>query len=636
MPEAGNASKRFHDLTWKDLERWAGSRIFNRGRTCHREGRVQDLAVPPDGSLVASVKGSSTYATRVWCDEDALLYACTCSYDGVCKHAVAVVLGYLGTVWEGEEVPAASGDDERIAVLKTGDPEEAGAVEGSSAMSSQDVLKEVGAFLEGWSPQRLREFILDLAARDSGILHRLTDRSALSSGREVSLVEGIRRDLKVIAEGPSWDPWKEDDCSEAVERLEERLAVLLEHGRADEVVELGIEILRAANRFEEAGRHEWQAEEALTGSMKRVFEALLKGTLPPAGRLVLAVDLDMEDAYGLCAGGLEAFWSKQHTREAWSGAADVLLSRLSGEKAEGTRLDQARGRRSDLVDWTIRALEKAGRSEEIIPLCEQEAAVEGSYPRLVERLIGLKRWKEAESWAWRGIEEAQGGRPGKASDLRRLLRRMHEELGNWEKAASLRAEDFFRDPSKRTYAALEHAAQQAGVWPPVREAVLGFLETGVLPWGKKAWPLEKTRVPVLERAQQQEFPALLILLDVAMWEDRPADALALYDRIRGSFSQPYAHSDSLATAVAGTFPERAVEIWQRSAEAMIARTKPAAYAEAMTPLKKIRDLLGETGKEQVWNDYLAGIRKRHRRKRRLMEMLDNLEGKPVAASGSKS
>lgn len=91
----------------------------------------------------------------------------------------------------------------------------------------------------------------------------------------------------------------------------------------------------------------------------------------------------------------------------------------------------------------------------------------------------------------------------------------------------------------------------------------------------------------------------------------------------------------LADAVAEQFPERAVELWLGTAERSIARTKPAAYSEAMVPLGKARDLLVKHGKKQVWDDCLAGIRDRHRRKRRLMEILDSFERRPIVASDSR-
>jgi hypothetical protein len=66
----------------------------------------------------------------------------------------------------------------------------------------------------------------------------------------------------------------------------------------------------------------------------------------------------------------------------------------------------------------------------------------------------------------------------------------------------------------------------------------------------------------------------------------------------------------------------------RMAEARIKETRPAAYREAMVPLERARAVLLKLGKEGAWIEHLAGIRERHRRKRRLMAMLDSLEGRP--------
>ncbi len=63
--------------------------------------------------------------------------------------------------------------------------------------------------------------------------------------------------------------------------------------------------------------------------------------------------------------------------------------------------------RDRLSNWMIHALENAGRHEEIIPLCEQEAVKTGSYTRLVDALRKAKRLEEAEQWIHRGIKATQ-------------------------------------------------------------------------------------------------------------------------------------------------------------------------------------------------------------------------------------
>ena len=48
-------------------------------------------------------------------------------------------------------------------------------------------------------------------------------------------------------------------------------------------------------------------------------------------------------------------------------------------------------------------------------------------------------------------------------------------------AAAYRAQNFFESPSPKTYTELKKAAEKAKVWPPVRERVLRYLETGMRP-----------------------------------------------------------------------------------------------------------------------------------------------------------
>jgi integrase len=40
MPKKKTRLDRFADLTWSDIEEWAGGRIVSRGKTYQRQGRV--------------------------------------------------------------------------------------------------------------------------------------------------------------------------------------------------------------------------------------------------------------------------------------------------------------------------------------------------------------------------------------------------------------------------------------------------------------------------------------------------------------------------------------------------------------------------------------------------------------------
>ncbi|MCC6420804.1 MAG: hypothetical protein IT429_21425, partial [Gemmataceae bacterium] len=119
-------------------------------------------------------------------------------------------------------------------------------------------------------------------------------------------------------------------------------------------------------------------------------------------------------------------------------------------------------------------------------------------------------------------------------------------------------------------------------------------------------------------------------------EDRPDDVLRWYDlmnkergRAGHAFHGMDVYSGKIADAVVKTHPERALEIYRRLAEGHIARTSPSAYESALPCLRKQRDLLRKLGRAGEWTTYLARLREDNRRKRRLLELLDGLEGKPI-------
>jgi uncharacterized Zn finger protein len=49
----------------------------------------------------------------------------------------------------------------------------------------------------------------------------------------------------------------------------------------------------------------------------------------------------------------------------------------------------------------------------------------------------------------------------------------------------------------------------------------------------------------------------------------------------------------------------------------------------MPSLRKIRAVLHRSGRDADWKKYVAELREANHRKRRLLEMLDGLEGRPI-------
>ncbi|MBI3249655.1 MAG: SWIM zinc finger domain-containing protein [Deltaproteobacteria bacterium] len=361
--------------------------------------------------------------------------------------------------------------------------------------------------------------------------------------------------------------------------------------------------------------------------------------------MLWALDAELNDEYDLCEGA-EGFWRRQHAAADWNIVAEKLTARLKQQKsARGDDSFSSTYRRDRLTDWLIMALENADRKDELIPLCEREAEETGSYLRLVNYLKEAKRWQEAEEWIHKGIEATQKRTPGIADQLRTALREIREREQDWPRVAAFYAEDFFERPSLPTFQALQQAATKAAVWSPVRAAAMDYLETGALPQTlgtakntkqktTPSWPLPDSGMHMASEHAQAPAPMIETLIDLAIAEQRPDDVLRWYNQRKpqtASWTWGYGGSDDdkIAQAIVDLHPDRAIAIWKKMAEELIAQANTKSYESAATYLRKVLRVMKERKQAQEWETYLAGVRQANARKRRLVEILDRLEKRRI-------
>ncbi len=665
-------------LTWDDLTAWAGGRSVDRGRSYQRGGRVRDLAVTEDGRLLAWVQGTRRYATTVeWNPSrrgaDRLQSRCTCpvGFNG-CKHAVALVLEYLEALRQKRPVPQADPDDRRWDLLEeerseADEGEDFEEEEADDELSDEEEEESRGGrprasrkrrsdvpslrdFLQSRTAPELVDLVLSLAQRHPEVRDDLQEQQAQRTGRMDQLIRKARREIEDLTSEPAWaNHWTGEGEIPDYSGLQRRLEQLLEVGQADAVLELGRSLLERGIRQVEQSNDEGETASALGRCLGVVFRALPRSSRPNPQKLLYVIDAFLADDYDVCHEGheiLDGPWAPDD----WSAVADELKRRLAAApRSEGRDDFSWRYRRDRLSNRLIDALERAGRSAEVLAVCESEAPVTGSYDRLVRRLIAARRLDDAIRWAAEGIEKTQGQWPGIAQRLREQLREIAEKRRDWPLVAAYRAEDFFAHPSVAALKALFKAAARAGMEPEVRAAALRFLETGKRPTAanthrtksssQEAWPLPPLPVPAEPawgrgRAAEEPTPFFDVLLDLAIAEKRPDDVLTWYDRLRNARRRsPWAayggEDERVADAVAATHPERALEIYRQMADAQIARTSPSAYEEAARYLRKARKVLHALGRDAEWTQMIATIREKNARKRRLLEILDRLDNKRI-------
>ncbi len=619
----------FADLTWDDLEQWAGSQIVTRGERYQRQGRVSELARTREGALLAWVSGTRRYATKVIMEKEGLPESvCTCPYGVNCKHGVAVVLEYLERIKENRPIPRASEDDDRLVLLEgegeTPDEEEAGLPE--------PARMEIEPFLQGKSKDQLIELLLELAEQHPDIAQDLMDRQQITSGSTKQLVTRLRKDIREAGRQPGWeDDWYGGASTADYSEIRHKLEALLEAGHAEEVLSLGRELLIAGTRQVEESNDEGETAEEVAACMPVVVKALEQSSLPPAARLAWAVEAVLKDSYDLC-GAFEEYLDGRHPKEAWNILANQLLAQLKtfepAREADEFSRNYARNR---LTDWAIHALEQAGRSDEIIPLCEAETRKTKSYDRLVDWLIDRRRYEEAERWIREGIQATGKRGFGIADSLREQFKTLLTRRKNWPALAAFEVEEFVREPALETWAECEKATRRINVWPQVREHLLAYLETGVLPWKQKGWPLPGSGLEAPEPPGRQSFPMVEELIDIAIAEKDPERVLYWYDqRPKRQVGWLDLDEDRIAEAIKTYAPDRAVTLWKSMAEDRIARVSPRAYEEAARYLRKAGAVLVRAGREPEWTRYLQELRETHARKSRLIQVLNRLSTKPIA------
>ncbi|MFC2000597.1 SWIM zinc finger family protein [Chloroflexota bacterium] len=641
----------FKKLTWADIQEWAGTAVVSRGKSYHRSHRVQELALTASGGVIAWVLGTQRYATSIDIEGGELTSACTCPYDGTCKHTVAVVLEYLESLKQEIEVSTVPETDQRLALL--GQPAEQGAGQGEETIEGKEnatpvfgqqstrvVPGAVHSYLEQQTRAQLIVLLEEMAQRHPAVRQSLQDRADLSKGTVTRMVEAVRKEIDTISAQPGWtNSWNSEGYVPDYSGVQDRLKALLAKGHADEVIALGEQLLEAGTRQVEMGHDEGETAEEIARCLDVVFQALTQSSLSPVDQMLWAVQAELNDEYDLCQGAA-VFWEQEFGATDWSTLADRLEQLLDQQRANKGDGNSSRNYHRDcLSDWVIEALEEAGRQEEIIPLCEREAKRTGSYVRLVNHLIEANRKEEAEQWIHEGIGVVQKDWPGISDRLRAILRQMREEENDWPQVAAIRAGDFFALASLETFKELQEAAERAGAWPEVRAAAMHYLETGELPQNIKqssekatilSWPLPQTGVEEKVEVRHMDFPMIGTLIDIAIADKRPEEVIRWYDRRQpgsaglGRMWWTWFQEDKIAEAVADAYPDRAMNIWKKLAESQIAQTQPKAYEVAAGFLRNMCRTYKKLGRDSEWLSYLAQLRSANARKRKLLEILDSL------------
>ena len=213
--------------------------------------------------------------------------------------------------------------------------------------------------------------------------------------------------------------------------------------------------------------------------------------------------------------------------------------------------------------------------------------------RVAEAMRELGHDNEALAWANRGIAQTSGWQVAQLYDLACAV---HDAREQPLEVLALRRAQHERMPSSTTYRALRTAAEALNAWPLEKDAARATLQRadvrGFVDVLLGEDELELAWTAAAAAPQDALGSDLWLRLAESSERDRPADALAVYQRI---------------------------------ADEVLERADRRAYRSAARVLKRGRAAAQAAGELEAFDEHLTALRERHRRRPTLIEILDEAD-----------
>lgn len=588
------------------LEDWAGEKIFKRGKEYFRKNYVKDMVITKDARLLATVEGTRNYVSALWLNEDGdPVCDCDCPYEGVCKHVAALALTAREAMLEKKALPACAEFDFRPGKLAALNQEP------GPSVSLEAVRESLGKMRK----DDLLELLLKACEWHNDILILCAVKADPDNIGIQALLNDARYAINEAASVPAFDDYasQPDYCA-----IAGKLRSIVASGKPEAALDLATEVFATCARAIEV----YDVEGSMIGDVGEVADAALAALReidwPPAKKLLWAINAIFQDEFGYCE-CMSSYLLQTPDSSAWADVADYL-ARLENDEMESLK-------KSTLVDLRKLALEKSGRTDELLRLYEREAKDRGAYLHLVDFLLSQNQYECAEQWIKKGLKRATFEYESKS--LRERLIRIREKQGDQDAIIALRTDIFVDFPDMSEFKACAEAARAAGQWEALKPLLVQYLIEGKLPWLEKSWPCKNKGATI---SSAKKFPRYLELEELALAENRPLDALKWYDEQRKKQSDYGVSERRLAEAIKDAAPERAFTIWQRLAVRLIAETNTRSYFEAGEYLEKMLALAAKLGNRDRWAPWLGDLREKNKRKRNFIKILDAVEqGKKLNA-----
>lgn len=582
-------------LSEATIRRYASTQSFQRGETYYLEGAVTK-PIERGNTLQAEVEGSEVLPYRVnlsFDGSDIKNATCTCaySYEGWCKHVVAVLLVCLRQPEKIEPHPPLERLLDRLDLVQT-------------QRLLQELVSEQPELIDA-----IERHVNSIASAAS-----ITERQPSKPQRRAKIDPApIRRQVKqILQEAVRYfeDGWEEDPLAENLIDVIQEAQEFTEQGDGHSAIAI-LEAITAAcvEGWDDVADYGADNEEVVKALNDAWTAAILIADITPQEQVDLRVNLEeWQDEWDA-----DFLMSLEALQQGWG--FPPLKRVLEGEiTSKGAWEGESPEYADDLALIRLQILERQERYEEYLYL----ARAEGQTERYLTMLARLGRIEEAIAAAqtqMRSMEEAfalaqslqdrgalmqalkiaQTGLTLQGNcqyDLAVWTSNLAEGLGDIPSALMARVQAFKAKPEFGDYRLVEYLAGEN--WKEVKAELLAHLRT------HSGWGISKTKV------------------DIFLHEELIDDAIATVSNL--SYYQEELIRRVMEKAI-GSRPDWVIDNAKSRAESIMDRGKAEVYYHAVEWLKLAREAYKSLGKQSEWSAYRDELMQTHARKYKLMAML---------------
>ena len=569
---------------------------------CFHRKLVYSLLTDGD-KIIAKIHGTRDYKVSLWVADGQIGGECSCPMGDMgvfCKHMVAVGLTYLDgdapAISDGGETKSVKGSKRRWKPKITLDD-----------VRNYLLGKELGDLVEIIMQQvaeddRLRESLLmQVACRCPDGLDVATFRAAIDAATDSGPDGFIHyRDAYRFTAG--------------INHVVDSIAELLDAGHAAEVIELTEYALEsceyALGHMDDSGG----GMTSLLGRLQDVHHAACLKARPDCETLarylfkweiegIWETFLGASEIYADVLGQAGLAVYRQLAQQLW----DQTPQLDAGDKDDH---DSSRFRITSIMESLART---SGDIEEFVAVQARDLSHPYDYLQIAKTYRDARLIDKALAWAEDGLKVFAGERPD--TRMEDFLADEYHRLQRHDDAMALIWDQFTRRMDCNSYQHLQKHATIAKQWPEWRKKALAAVRTALDKQKCKESPQPTDRWSSWRRPVDNSVLVEIFLLESDVdtaWREAQAGGC----------------SNSLWMMLAKVrqeeHPADSIDIYKKQIAPIVDQKNKSAYRDATKLIGKIRKLMNRLDRSDEFLQYLALVRKTHKRKRNFISMLSDL------------